>query len=130
MSSSTQNNKRFIIPCIILGLGLTWLLNVLNIIPGVDWIWTSALAITGILVIAFGGFNKLTVVIGPWLLLASICSLLRQTDRLDINWEVPILTILLGLLMLLAELLKLPMPKCMAQTDQTDQTDQADQPNE
>ncbi len=122
MSDSTLNNKRFIIPCIILSLGVTWLLNVLKIIPGVDWIWTSALAITGIMVLVFGGLNKLTVVIGPWLLAASVCSLLRETGRLEVNREVPILTILLGLLMLIAELMKLPMPRCMAKTIDQDDT--------
>jgi hypothetical protein len=60
-----------------------------------------------------GGINRLTVVIGPFLLAASVCSVLRQTQRLPVDQEVPILTIILGVLWLLACLLRVPLPKAM-----------------
>jgi hypothetical protein len=91
-------------------LGVTWLLNVLKIIPGVDWMWTVGLAAVGILTLAVGGINKLTVVIGPLFMVASVCSILRQTGRLEVDREVPILTIVLGCLLLLVQLINLPVP--------------------
>jgi hypothetical protein len=105
-----SSGRRFVVPILVILLGGTWLLNVLKIIPGVDWIWTVGLSAVGILTLAVGGINKLTVVIGPFFMVASVCSLLRQTSRLEIDREVPILTIVLGCLLLLVQCLKLPLP--------------------
>lgn len=105
------STKRFVVPILVIVLGVTWLLNVLKIIPGVDWMWTIGLATVGILSFVLGGFNKLSVVLGPFFLAASICSVLRQTGYLELDREIPILTILLGVLMLLVQLLDLPMPE-------------------
>lgn len=100
-------------PILVILLGVTWLLNVLKILPGVDWIWTAGLAAVGILTLAVGGINKLTVVVGPFLMVASVCSILRQTGRLEIDREVPVLTIVLGCLLLLVQLLNLPLPEML-----------------
>src|SRR3990172_11371038 len=101
--------KRFVVPILVILLGVTWLLNVLKIIPGVDWIWTVGLAAVGILTLAVGGINKLTVVTGPFFMVASVCSILRQTGSLEIDREVPILTIVLGCLLLLGQWVNLPL---------------------
>jgi hypothetical protein len=105
-----SSGKRFVVPILVILLGVTWLLNVLKIIPGVDWMWTVGLATVGILTLAVGGINKLSIVVGPFFMVASVCSVLRQTGRLEIDREVPILTIVLGCLLLLVQLLKLPLP--------------------
>jgi len=102
--------KRLVVPILIIVVGVAWLLNVMGVIPGVDWIWTGCLAAAGILTLALGGVNKLTVVVGPFLIVASVCSILRQTGRLPIDYEIPILTILIGCLLLLAYVLDLPTP--------------------
>ena len=104
------SGKRFVVPILVILLGVTWLLNVLRIIPGVDWVWTVGLAAVGILALAVGGINKLTVVIGPFFMIASVCSILRQTGRLEIDREIPILTIALGCLLLLIQLINVPAP--------------------
>ena len=65
----------------------------------------------GILIIVVGGLNSLPVVIGPFLIIGSICSMLRQTDELSIEQEVPILTIIFGMLLLFVQILKLPTPE-------------------
>lgn len=106
----TKLSKQYIVPILIIVVGVAWLLNVQGIIPGVDWIWTCALAAVGMLTLAVGGFDKLTVVVGPFLIASSICSLLRQTDRLSVEKEIPILTIVLGILLLVVYILKLPTP--------------------
>jgi hypothetical protein len=105
-----DSRKRFVVPILVILLGVTWLLNVLKILPGVDWIWTVGLAAVGILTLTVGGINKLTVVVGPFLMVASVCSILRQTGRLEIDREVPILTIVLGCLLLFVQFLNLPLP--------------------
>ncbi len=109
----SESRKRFVVPSLVILLGITWLLNVLKIIPGVDWIWTVGLAAVGILTLVVGGLNKLTVVIGPFFMVTSVCSILRQTGRLEIDREVPILTIVLGCLLLLVQLVNLPPPEIL-----------------
>jgi hypothetical protein len=105
-----ESHKGLVVPLIVILLGVTWLLNVMKIVPGVDWIWTIGLAAVGILTLVFGKFNKLTMVVGPWFVAASVSSLLRQTGSLDVDQEVPILTIVLGCLLFLVQILKLPNP--------------------
>jgi hypothetical protein len=55
----------------------------------------------------------MSVVVGPFLMIGSVCSLLRQLGKLPIDREVPILTIILGILMLLVQLLNLPLPEML-----------------
>lgn len=109
--------KQYIVPILIIVVGIGWLLNVDEIIPKVDWIWTCALAAVGILTLAVGGFDRLTFVVGPFLIIASICSILRQTGRLSLDTEIPILTIVLGVLLLLGHILRLPIPEIMKEQE-------------
>jgi hypothetical protein len=104
------SKARFVVPILVVTLGVAWLLNVLKVIPGVDWIWTGGMAVIGILTLAFGGINKLTVVLGPFLLAGAVCSFLRQRETLDINKEIPLLVIVLGCLLILAQVLPLRTP--------------------
>lgn len=112
--------KKLVVPILTVIVGVTWLLNVLAIIPGVDWMWTVGLAAVGILTMAVGGINKLTLVIGPFLMVASVCSLLRQTHRLLVDREIPVLVITLGVLMLISQISRLPMPKALQSKDDED----------
>jgi hypothetical protein len=98
---------------LIIVAGSGWLMNVLGIIPKVDWIWTFVLAVVGILTMAVGGVDRVTFVIGPFLITSSILSILRQTGGLSIEKETPILIILLGLLSLISCIFKLPVPKAL-----------------
>lgn len=100
--------KKIAIPIPTIVVGFTWLLNVMEALPGVDWMWTVGLAAVGILSMVVGGVNRLTIVIGPFLLVGSVCSLLRQTGRLTPDREIPILVMVLGVLMLVSQLSKLP----------------------
>ena len=110
-------NKKLIAPILTIIVGLTWLLNTLNIIPGVDWAWSIGLATVGILSVAVGGFNKVSIVTGPFLIIASVFSVMRQTGRINIDLEVPILVIVLGVLMLISQLSKLQLPDALKEKD-------------
>jgi hypothetical protein len=101
--------KQLVVPILIILIGTAWLLNVLD----VHWLWPIGLAAAGIVTMAKGGINRRSVVIGPVLIAVAVCSVLRQTHRLPADQEVPILTIVLGVLLLLARLLRLPSPKAM-----------------
>src|SRR5262245_54489346 len=99
-----------IVPVLIIVVGVAWLLNTLQVLPGVDWMWTAGLGVCGVLILAVGGVNKLTFTVGPFLLIGSVLSVLRQTGRLSMNLEMPVLFILFGVLLLLAHVLPLRTP--------------------
>lgn len=111
----TSNKKTLLLPILLITVGSGWLLTTLNIVPTIDWIWTLGLAVVGLLTFAIGGVDKVTVVTGPFFIVASCLSVLRQTDRLQFNVEVPILVIAAGILMLVARLPSIPVPKWILQ---------------
>ncbi len=49
--------------------------------------------------------------IGPFFLVGSLLSVLRQTEQLSIDIELPILVILIGVLIIIAQLRVVPLPK-------------------
>ena len=96
------------IPAVILAVGIGWLVNSLDVIPDVNWVWSLGLGAAGALVLATGGINKGTVVIGPLLLIVALLSVARQTGGLELKLEVPLLIIALGGLSLFSALSGLP----------------------
>jgi hypothetical protein len=105
-----ESKSMVAIAVLVIALGVAWLLNTLNVIPGIDWIWTGGLGIAGILVLMMSGIDTVSVVVGPFLLVTSVLSVLRQTGRLRFDIEMPILAIVFGVLFLFAVILPLPKP--------------------
>lgn len=110
-----SDKKTLVVPLLLITLGVGWLLTTLGITPAIDWIWTLGLAMVGLLAFGFGGVDKVTVVVGPFFMITSLLSILRQTDRLPFNVEVPMLVILSGVLMLIARSPLIPNPKWIVQ---------------
>ncbi len=105
-----KDKKTLAVPILLITLGVGWLLTTMGIVPEVDWAWTLGLAIVGVLTFVLSGVDKVTVVVGPFFLVASCLSLLRQIDRLNIDKEVPILVIAAGVLLLVAHLPSIRAP--------------------
>jgi hypothetical protein len=105
------NRKTLALPLLLIAVGTGWLLTTLGVAPGIDWVWTLALAVVGLLAFVIGGFDKVTVVLGPFFIVASCLSVLRQTGRIAIDVEVPILVIIAGVLLLIARHPAVPIPK-------------------
>jgi len=108
--------KTLIVPILLITFGIGWLLTTLGVVPRVDWVWTLGIGMVGILAFALGGIDKVTVVVGPFFLLASFLSILRQTGRLPIDIEVPVLIIAAGVLLLVARLPSVPAPNWLLQS--------------
>lgn len=102
--------KTLLIPILLITVGVGWLLSTLGVAPGIDWVWTLGLAVIGLLMFVMGGFNKVTVVIGPFFIVTSCLSILRQTGRLSLDVEIPILVIIAGVLLLVARKRSIPAP--------------------
>ena len=100
-----------IFPALLIALGSGWLLTTLGIAPKIDWAWTLGLAVVGLLAFALSGFDKVSVVVGPFFIAASCLSLLRQTGRLPHNVELPLLVILAGILLLVARSPAVALPR-------------------
>jgi hypothetical protein len=105
--------KTLVAPILVITVGVAWLLMTLNVIAPVNWVWTMGLAVGGIVTLLASGIDRLTIVVGPFLILASLASVLRQTGQLSIEHEVPCLVIALGALMLIGRLLNVPAPNWM-----------------
>ncbi len=105
------DKKTLLFPILLVTLGTGWLLTTIGVAPHINWVWTLGIAVLGLLAFVVGGFDKVTVVLGPFLLLASCLSVLRQTERLRFDVEVPILVIVAGILLFVARLPIVPMPK-------------------
>ncbi|MFP6770655.1 MAG: hypothetical protein VB859_20950, partial [Planctomycetaceae bacterium] len=76
------------------------LLGQYGVMPSIGLIWTVGLAVTGVLTFVSNGFNKSSFVLGSFFLLASVLSILRQQNLLDISNEISIIFMSLGVLTL------------------------------
>jgi hypothetical protein len=122
MSEARKPDKKtLLLPILLITVGTGWLLTTLGVAPGVDWIWTLGLGIIGLMTFVVGGFDKVTAVVGPFLIIASCLSLLRQTGRLHVDVEVPILVIIAGALVLVARVSAIPIPKWIIQDSKANQ---------
>ena len=72
----SPQRQSLLLPVVLLAVGVGWLLTSLGVMPGIDWLWTSILAGTGVLAFVLSGFDKVTVVIGPFFIAASLLSIL------------------------------------------------------
>lgn len=115
-----SQKKQFGLAILLIAIGIAWLLNVCNIIPDINWIWTVGLGVAGILILAIAGINQVSFLVGPILITSAILSALRQTGILKLDIEVPILVITFGVLLLLSYLFKLPPPRYLLQKDEKD----------
>lgn len=101
-----------VLAVLIITLGVGWLLTALAVGPGIEWVWTLGLGAAGVLTFVLsGGLDKLSVVFGPFLLVGSVLSIFRQAGSLRIDIEVPILVIVLGALLLIAQMPFVPLPR-------------------
>ena len=107
--------RNLVLPLLIIVVGVGWLLTTLGFLPEIDWLWTLGLAAIGIVTFLVGGWNKFTMVVGPFFLIASLLSVIRQTGRLNLNVEVPILVITLGVLLLIVQSPGIPTPSWLIQ---------------
>ena len=108
---SSNSRAPLVIPVLIIALGVGWLLTAQGFAPGVNWIWILGLGVVGILTFVLSkGLDKVSVVLGPFFLLASLLSILRQTGNVSLDIEVPVLVISVGVLLLVAQLPAIPKP--------------------
>ena len=91
--------SRFIIPALVVGFGIIWMLDVLGKTPPLGMVWILGLAGIGVAVFASRGFNTETFPWGTFFLACAGFSLLRQLDVVDFKVELPLLVITLGVLL-------------------------------
>lgn len=103
-----KTRMQFAFPVYIVIFGVSWLLNVLNVIPEINWFRTLSVGAVGVLILIIWDFNRLTFIIGTSVIIESICSFLIQIGKLKASSEVPILIIVIGCLLLLSQFLKIP----------------------
>lgn len=110
----SPNSTTIVLPVLLITLGSGWLLTTMGVAPGIHWIWILGLAAVGLLTFVVGGFDKATVVIGSFFIAASCLSVLRQTKRMSIDIEIPVLVIVFGILLLIVRSSAIPAPRWLA----------------
>jgi hypothetical protein len=111
-----MDKQTLILPILLITVGVGWLLSTLGITPEINWVWTLGLFATGLLTFALYGFDKATLPIGGFFLTAAVLSVLRQTGRLSLDVEIPILVIVGGVLLLACRHPAVPTPKWLTRT--------------
>lgn len=107
---------------LIITVGVGWLLSAQGVGSGINWVWTLGLGMVGVATfILSGGLDKLSVVLGPMFLACSLLSVLRQTGKLQLDSEIPILVILIGVLLLVAQMRFIPVPGWFVPLEREDQ---------
>jgi hypothetical protein len=96
------------ISLLIIALGIAWLANVMQGDSRIDWFWPTGLGVSGILLLTVAKLDRFNFIVGVCLIVCSVLSILRQFNKLDKNIEVPVLFITVGVLLLLAHMLKIP----------------------
>lgn len=96
------------LPVILIILGLAWLLNSLDWLPEVHWIWILGLAGAGVAIMVMDGVTKSSVVAGPLLIIAGGMSFARQYYELGWRFIIPVMLISAGVLMLVARSESIP----------------------
>jgi hypothetical protein len=91
-----------VVALLIIAVGIGWLLNAHQVGTGVNWIWVLAPGVLGALMLVLGGLDKLTVVVGPFLIALAVVSFLRQTGGIVAGTEVPFLLVVFGILLVVA----------------------------
>ena len=97
-----QRRGQFVVPILVIGIGVGWLLNSLQIIPDVNWAWSIGLMVAGCAWLVIEGVNQGTIVFGLFLIVSGVLSILRQTGLLSIRVEAPCLVITFGILVLIS----------------------------
>jgi hypothetical protein len=111
-SRTNRSKGPLVLSILIVALGIGDLLTAKGFFPGIDWAWTIGLAAVGLLTFVLsGGIDKVSVVVGTFLIASSVLSVLRQTDQITQNVEVPLLVIAIGVLIFIAQLGIVPAPR-------------------
>ena len=100
-----------VIPLLLMTVGLGWLLMVMEADPRIHWIPVLGMAVVGLLTLALGGIDKVTICVGPFLLISTGIAVARQTGYLHIDFVLPCMVLLAGALMLIAHFAPVPYPK-------------------
>lgn len=103
-----KSKTDIVIPFLILAVGIGWLLTNLDVLPNVNFVWPVGLAAAGAITLVVHGINKGSIVLGPFLIVTAVLSVARQTGRISLDIEVPVLVVMLGALLLLSALSNLP----------------------
>jgi amino acid transporter len=103
----------------IVAIGIAWLLNAMHVVPNLDWIWIIGLGVSGILLLTITRLDRFNFVAGLSLIVSSVLAVLRQTGRITVNVEAPVLFITVGILLLVAQILPLPAASTLAEKPRT-----------
>ena len=114
--------KKAAVPILIIATGIGWMLSSNNVLPGVNWAFVLLMAVAGILAM-INQLTKVSIVLGPMLMIGSVVLVMLQTEKIKIEMGLPIMVITFGILMLIARFSSLPDGMMTASDDEKSKED-------
>jgi hypothetical protein len=115
-----RKGTSIVFPVLLTTLGVAWFLTVKNVDPRINWVSVLGFGVLGLLILTVGGIDKVTLVIGPFLLVCCCLAVARQLGHIDWETVLPVLVIVAGVLMLISHLLPVPYPDWLQKPPPTD----------
>lgn len=108
-----------VFPVVLIVLGAAWLLNSLDMLPDVHWMWIIGLVGAGLGIFLVDGITKSSVVAGPLFILAGILSYCREYYGLGWRIIIPVMLIGAGVFMLIARSPAIPERRALRRLEDT-----------
>lgn len=101
----SPSRQQLAVAIVLMVLSGCWLLSRLEVLPSIEWGAMLAIGGLGLLTLAVGAIDRQTFVMGFFLLIASMVSVLRHTGHLSADLALPALMASLALLLLVSQLI-------------------------
>lgn len=101
----SPSRQQLAVALVLMVLSGCWLLGQLEILPSIQWGAMLAIGGLGLLTLAVGAIDRQTFVMGFFLLIASMVSVLRHTGHLNADLALPALMASLALLLLVGQII-------------------------
>lgn len=99
------------VPVFIIIYGLSLLIDEWGIVPEVDWVKTVGTGAVGAMIVFIWGVNRISIVLGPLLFIASVCLFFKQVGCLHTTIIGPVLIIFIGIFVLIGRLIPIRSSK-------------------
>jgi hypothetical protein len=74
--------KDAVFPVLLIVVGLAWLLNSLDWLPEIHWLWILGLAGAGLAIMGLDGITKSSIIAGPMLMLVARSPSIPESRKL------------------------------------------------
>ncbi|WP_434777104.1 hypothetical protein [Neisseria sp. Ec49-e6-T10] len=97
-----MNKPSAFFPLVLIAIGGLWLLNILDLLPATSTLFAAIFMVIGVLIFIMDGFNKSSIVAGPFLMYCGVGIYLNHQESIRLSVILAAGMVVLGLCLLLA----------------------------